>query len=201
MNRSIPTRRPVRRAFLVALALATGLPAAALVSPSRADAQMGPRGGGGEPAALDATRRQYEMVRDYVLQTARGVPDDVIDYRPAEEVRSFGELLGHVANASYSFCSAALGEQSPSTRNLEELTDRAQLASALDDAFAYCDRAHTELTGPRLMEEVNLFGQTGPRIWVLVFNATHTWEHYGNLVTYMRLNGIVPPSSGGMSGG
>jgi hypothetical protein len=51
------------------------------------------------------------------------------------------------------------------------------------------------------MEEVSLFGQTGSRLWVLVFNATHNWEHYGNLVTYMRLNGIVPPSSGGMSGG
>lgn len=174
---------------------------AALLSPGALEAQMG-RGQGmrGQMPALDAARRQYESVRDYMLQTARGIPEDVVAYRPTEEVRSFGELLGHVANASYTFCATALGEDSPSSTNYEEVTDKAGLTSALEGAFAYCDRAHTELAGPRMMEEVSLFGQTGSRLWVLVFNATHIWEHYGNLVTYMRLNGIVPPSSGGMSG-
>jgi len=139
-------------------------------------------------------------VRDYVLRTARGVPAEVLAYRPTEEVRSFGELLGHVANASFTFCAAALGEDSPATTNYEEVTDQAGLVRGLEEAFAYCDRAHAELRGPRLMQEVDLFGQSGTRLWVLVFNATHTWEHYGNLVTYMRLNGIVPPSSGGLGG-
>ena len=105
-----------------------------------------------------------------------------------------------MANASFAFCSAALGEDSPASTNYEEVADQAGLAAGLEEAFAYCDRAHSELAGPRLMEEVSLFGQNGSRRWVLVFNATHTWEHYGNLVTYMRLNDIVPPSSGGLTG-
>ena len=150
--------------------------------------------------ALAAARMQYEAVRDLMLRTAHGVPATVLAYRPTEEVRSFGELLGHVANASFAFCSAALGEDSPASTNYEEVADQAGLAAGLEEAFAYCDRAHSELAGPRLMEEVSLFGQNGSRLWVLVFNATHTWEHYGNLVTYMRLNDIVPPSSGGLTG-
>ncbi|MDZ7781196.1 MAG: DinB family protein [Gemmatimonadota bacterium] len=172
-----------------------------LVTPAVVEAQMG-RGPGGQRGApaMDAARQQYEAVRDYVLQTARGLPEDLVTYRPTEEVRSFGELLGHIANASYSFCSAAVGEQSPNSTDYEAVTDKAGLTQALEEAFSYCDRVHGELRGPRAMEEVELFGQTGTRLWVLTFNATHTWEHYGNLVTYLRLNGIVPPSSGGMSG-
>lgn len=186
------------RAFTHARRMLLAALAALLVTPALTEAQMA---GGAEGApAMDATRQQYEAVRDYVLQTARGVPQDLIEYRPTEEVRSFGELFGHIANASYSFCSAAMGEQSPSSTDYEEVTDKAGLTEALEEAFAYCDRVHGELGGPAAMEEVDLFGQTGTRLWVLTFNATHTWEHYGNLVTYLRLNGIVPPSSGGMSG-
>lgn len=184
------------------LALAFGL--ALTLTPSMAEAQMDHGGGGGmhdgDMPPLVAVRMQYESVRDHILRTAHGVPADVLAYRPTEEVRSFGELLGHVANASFMFCAAALGEDSPATTNYEEVSDQAALAAGLEEAFAYCDRAHTGMSGMQLMEEVSLFGQTGPRIWVLVFNATHTWEHYGNLVTYMRLNGIVPPSSGGLTG-
>lgn len=184
----------VRRILLAALA-------ALFVTPAVVEAQMGggPDGEGGAPA-VDAARQQYEAVRDNVLQTAQGLPEDLVTYRPTEEVRSFGELLGHIANASYSFCSAAIGEESPNSTDYEEVTDKESLAQALDDAFAYCDRVHGELGGSAAMEEVELFGQTGTRLWVLTFNATHIWEHYGNLVTYLRLNDIVPPSSGGMSG-
>ena len=188
MSRSRSLAGASRRLFFAAAGTLVVLPAAA-------DAQMH-----GDMPALAAARQPYESVRDYVLQTARGVPETVIAYQPTDEVRTFGQLLGHIGNASYAFCSAALGEQSPAQGNLEEVTTQAGLVDGLEDAFAYCDRAYEELAGPRLMEEVDLFGMSGTRLWVLVFNATHTWEHYGNLVTYMRLNDIVPPSSGGMSG-
>jgi uncharacterized damage-inducible protein DinB len=192
-----------RRPDITGRTLRVGLALAALsVFPVAAEAQMGGQRGGGRGGGMpmEGVQRQYEMVRDFILQTARGVPASVLAYRPTDEVRSFGELLGHVANASYSFCSTALGEASPSSTNYEEVTDKAGLTRGLEEAFAYCDRAHTEIAGPRMMEQVDLFGQSGSRLWVLTFNATHTWEHYGNLVTYMRLNGLVPPSSGGMTG-
>jgi uncharacterized damage-inducible protein DinB len=170
---------------------------ALLASPVPAIGQDAGAGAGLIGAAL----QPYESVRDHVLQTARNAPAEVLSYRPTEDTRSFRELLGHIANASYAFCSAALGESSPGTQNFEQVEDREALTRGLEEAFAYCDRAHGALDDAQLVEQVELFGQTGSRLWVLVFNATHTWEHYGNLVTYMRLNGIVPPSSGGLTGG
>jgi uncharacterized damage-inducible protein DinB len=151
------------------------------------------------PAGMDGTRSMYEMVRGHIMTTATESSEDLYAYRPTDEVRSLGELLGHVGNASFMFCSTALGETSPATSNLEEAGSKAEVVAGLEAAFAYCDRAYSELSADQLAEEVNLFGMTGDRMWILVFNATHDWEHYGNLVTYMRLNGIVPPSSrGGM---
>jgi uncharacterized damage-inducible protein DinB len=175
---------------------AVALPALALLllalpAPARTQAP--------EPPGLVGARHIHEIARDYLLQTAREATEELNAFRPTDEVRSFGEILGHAGNASYAFCSTALGEASPATSNLEEAPDKATLVAGLEAAFAYCDRAYTEVLPPRLGEEVNLFGMTGSRMWVLIFNAAHNWEHYGNLVTYMRLNGIVPPSSrGGM---
>jgi uncharacterized damage-inducible protein DinB len=181
-----PTSGAARRALLTASTFA-----AFLVLPGGAEAQSSP--------ALDGARNLHEMVRDYLMTTANESSESLLAYRPTDEVRSLGEMLGHVGNASFAFCSTALGESSPATGDLEAVATKAELVSGLRAAFDYCDRAYREPTAAQLAEEVNLFGMTGSRIWVLMFNATHNWEHYGNIVTYLRLNGIVPPSSrGGM---
>ncbi len=146
---------------------------------------------------LEGARAMHDMVRNFVMATATDTPEELYGFRPTDEVRSLGELLGHIGNASFAFCSAALGESSPATGNLEEAASKADMIAGLTASFGYCDRAYSEPTAERLAEEVDLFGMSGSRLWVLIFNATHTWEHYGNLVTYLRLNGIVPPSSGG----
>jgi uncharacterized damage-inducible protein DinB len=149
---------------------------------------------------LDGARMMHEMVRGHIMATANGVSADLYAYRPTDEVRSLGELLGHIGNASFMFCAAALGEDSPGTGDLEE-ADKAAMITGLEAAFTYCDRAYSEMGPDRLGEEVELFGMSGSRLFVLIFNASHNWEHYGNLVTYMRMNDLVPPSSGGMQGG
>lgn len=143
---------------------------------------------------INAIRPLYERVRNLFLQSADMASDELLAYRPAEDTRSFGELLGHVAGASYTFCSAALGEDNPNSTDFESLADKAQLKEALTDGFAYCDRAYA-MSEAKAMEDVSLFGREGSRLWVLIFNVTHDSEHYGNLVTYFRANGQVPPSS------
>ncbi len=176
-----------RRGTYAALAAAT------LLLPTAAAAQDA------GAAGLDGARMLYEMVRGHIMTTANEATDDLLAYRPTAEVRTLGELLGHIGNASYAFCSAALGEDSPATGNLEEAPDKAALVAGLTAGFAYCDRAYAELSGARLAEPVSLFGINSTRVGVLIFNASHDWEHYGNIVTYLRMNGIVPPSSrGGM---
>lgn len=171
----------------------TAVLCAGLVVPTSAAAQDA------GAAGLDGARNMYEMVRGFIMTTADEATDDLLAYRPTDEVRTLGQLLGHIGNASFAFCSAALGEDSPATSNLEQAADKAALVAGLNAAFAYCDRAYSELTPAQLAEPVSLFGMSGTKMWVLIFNATHDWEHYGNIVTYLRMNDIVPPSSrGGM---
>ncbi len=130
--------------------------------------------------------------------TAEKVPADLYDFRPTDEVRTLGQILAHVANSQYAFCSTASGRDNPMSENLEETaTTKEQITAALADAFAYCDDVYASMTDERAAMMVNLFGNDMAVAGVLAFNSMHNYEHYGNLVTYMRINGIVPPSSAG----
>lgn len=147
-----------------------------------------------------SVRPLYDQVKAYVVSAAEDMPEENYAFRPTPEVRSFGELIGHIANAQYTFCSAALGEESPSTEDIEETrTTKAELVEAVRAAFDYCDGAYAEVTDAAALETVSFFGGERTRLSILVFNATHDNLHYGNIVTYMRMNGLVPPSSQGSS--
>ena len=147
-------------------------------------------------ASLEGVRGLYQTVRGYLMATAEQASQELYDYRPTDEVRSFGEILGHVANAGYAFCAAAAGMDRPQVGNAEELGSKAEIVAALRASFEFCDQAHA-MDGDRAGEAVNLFGQDHTRLSALAFNMGHDFEHYGNLVTYMRINGMVPPSSQG----
>ena len=143
-------------------------------------------------------RNLQNQVAGWLVRAAEQMPEDKYSFKPVPEVRSFGQLIGHVANAHYMFCSGASGMESPNTKNFEEVTAKAELVQAMKDAAAFCEKAY-QMDDTKAMEDVTFFRQEGTRLWVLTFNTTHNFEHYGNVVTYMRLNGMVPPSSqGGM---
>lgn len=144
---------------------------------------------------VGASRAIYAQTRDYLKRTAAKVPDDLYSFRPTPEVRSLGEILGHVANSNFLFCSAAKGEKNPNAANFEKTPTKAALTKALNDAFAYCDGAY-QMSDAKAGEKVQIpfFGEQ-TRMFALTLNGAHDYEHYGNLVTYMRLKGIVPPSS------
>ena len=152
----------------------------------------------GHDAAVKAIAPLHEMVKGYLIASAEQMPEDLYSYRPTEEVRTFGQIIGHVANAQYMFCGNATGGAARPPENFEERTTKAGLVEAIKMGFAACEEAYA-MDDMTAMEEVEFFGQTGTRLWILNFNATHNWEHYGNLVVYFRANGMVPPSSqGGM---
>src|SRR5690606_11222769 len=115
-------------------------------------------------------------------------------YQPTEDVRTAGQMLAHIADAQYFFCSTAAGTVSPNEVNVEETaTTKAEIVPALKDAFAYCDGVYASMTDAQGAEARSMFGNDMAASGVLAFNTAHNYEHYGNLVTYMRLNGIVPP--------
>lgn len=144
---------------------------------------------------VTSTRALYDMSKGFITAAAEQMPEEHYGFRPTEEVRTFGELVGHIANAHYAFCSSALGERSPMSENLEQTkTTKADLVAALKASFEYCDRAYG-LTDAQATEMTNVFGARQPKLYALNFNVAHDNEHYGNIVTYMRMKGLVPPSS------
>ena len=136
-----------------------------------------------------------KQITSWIERAAEKVPEGEYAFKPDPAVRSFGGILGHIADTNYAFCSSVLGESNPSPNIEKTMTTKAELTKALHDAFAYCDRAYAALTDENAHETVKTFGQERNRLGVLWFNAAHNLEHYGNLVVYMRTKGIVPPSS------
>ena len=136
-----------------------------------------------------------KQVTAWIERAAEKMPEEEYAFKPDPASRSFGQILGHIADADYLFCSSVLGESSPSPGIEKSKTTKAELRSALHDAFTYCNRAYDALTDAGANETVKAFGQERNKLGALWFNASHNLEHYGNLVVYMRTKGIVPPSS------
>jgi len=137
----------------------------------------------------------YNISKNNVVRAAEKMPEENYAFKPTPEVRSFGQIIGHVADAQYLFCSAAMGETNPAPGIEKSKTTKADLVKALNDAFAYCDKAFNAMTDAHAAETVKFFGRDQAKLAVLAFDSAHNMEHYGNLVTYMRIKGLVPPSS------
>jgi uncharacterized damage-inducible protein DinB len=137
----------------------------------------------------------YTVVSGEVIAAAEKMPEQNYSFKPTPEVRSFGQLVGHVADAQYYFCATATGEPSP-TKDIEKSkTSKADLVAALKDAVAYCNKTYAGMTDAQGSQTVKFMGYDTAKLTVLSVNTAHTDEHYGNMVTYLRIKGIVPPSS------
>ena len=136
----------------------------------------------------------FDTMKSMITRSAELMPVAEYSFKPVATVRSFGQLLGHLANENYDFCAAAKGEKNPNSVDFEKVTDKAEMVVGLKAAFGYCDAAYmmSDATGA---EETTLFGQKMTKLRVLVFNAIHDAEHYGTNKTYLRIKGLVPPSS------
>ena len=121
----------------------------------------------------------------------------MFDFKATSEVRTFGQIVGHIADSNYMICSAAAGAESPGSGDIEKTkTGKAELSQALAESFAYCDKVYaamTDVEGSKLTKW--MMGGEVAKLSILAFNTAHDFEHYGNLVTYFRLNNIVPPST------
>lgn len=137
----------------------------------------------------------YGRLENILLSSAEKVPAEDYGFKPTDAVRSYGQIIGHVADAQYMFCSIALGEKNPALNIEKTKTTKGDLVAALKDAFAYCDKAYDGMTDAAGAQTIKLFGGDSPRLGALMVNNMHDMEHYGNLVTYMRLKNIVPPTS------
>ena len=140
-------------------------------------------------------KKAYGRVKDILLRSAEKVPEENYNFKPTDAVRSFGQIVGHVADAQYLFCSIELGENNPALKIEQSKTSKADLIAALKDAFAYCDKAYDGLTDASASDTVKLFKGDMTKRDALTANTMHGVEHYGNLIVYLRMKNLVPPSS------
>lgn len=162
-----------------------------------------------EPAS-HATRYLYNLARKNIIGGAEKMPAADYDFRPTPEVRSFAQLVAHIADTQYLFCSSARGEANPngaepdgealapgdpSDRIETSFSAKAELVAALREVFAYCDPVFENLVDSEWDDPVRLVGRDRTKASPLTLTLVHLWEHYGNMVTYMRLCGVVPVSS------
>ncbi len=168
--------------------------AAMAVPPAAAQGQTA----SGDPLT-GALKRQFEGVARNVREAAEKMPEDKYSYQATKEVRTFGGFVGHVANAQFMLCSRAKGEANPNKEDFEKVTGKAGLVKAITASNDYCAAVFTGANDKWMLETIGQGqGPTAvqvPRAAVLASNTSHSNEHYGNIVTYMRLNGLVPPST------
>jgi hypothetical protein len=146
-----------------------------------------------------ALRSAWTAAKTNFRKSADVMPEAKYGFKPVDGVRSYGAILAHVAGASYEFCAAAKGEKPPHVEAEFEQSakTKADIVKALDGSIAYCDQVYEGLDDVKAAQVVGgaFDGPRGARAANLIGNTTHFQEHYGNLVTYMRINGLVPPSS------
>jgi uncharacterized damage-inducible protein DinB len=149
-------------------------------------------------------RFHYGIIRGYVTRAAAKMPEENYSFRPTPQVRSFAQLIGHLADANYRLCSILNGQDPPMDAGIErDKKTKTDLVKALGESFTYCDKTYADMSD-EAGKPIIKFDAGGegsrvpiqmPRLTALAFHTAHAFEHYGNVVTYMRLKGIVPPSS------
>src|SRR6202167_4319818 len=134
----------------------------------------------------------YTLVSGEVVAAAEKMPEQNYSFKPTPEVRSFGQLVGHVADAQYGFCSTATGEPNPMKDIEKTKTSKADLVTALKDAVAYCNKAYAGMTDAQGSQMVKLMNYDVARLTVLSVNTAHTDEHSETMSPFLCLKGLAP---------
>jgi hypothetical protein len=141
-------------------------------------------------------QRSYNNIKLNLTEMSTKMSDADYTFQPTKDVRTFGQLMGHAANAQFNACSVAKGEANPNQGNdNEKKATKAEFVKALADSFAYCDGAFAVLTDASAVEHVKQGQNMVARGVPLANLVAHSNEVYGTAVPYMRIKGLVPPST------
>jgi uncharacterized damage-inducible protein DinB len=138
-------------------------------------------------------RKQWGLTRDLVVNLVQIMPEEKYDYKPTPAIRSFREIVRHLILENYNFMSMVAGDPAPDKAKFEALKSRDELTKALSESYAFGERTLATLTDTTAVEKITMRGQSVVRWYPVLFNIQDSMDHYGNLVIYVRLNGLVPP--------
>ena len=140
-------------------------------------------------------KMQYAEAKDTITKSAERMNDADYSFKPAAgNTRTFGQVIGHIADVQLAVCGAVKGEQKRGDAERSK-TSKADLVAALKESFAYCDTIYDGLTDASGAQMVKMFGGERSRLGGLYFNVIHDTEMYGEIVVYYRAKGMVPPST------
>jgi hypothetical protein len=188
-------------AAIVTCIVSLGICAVAQQPPAAAQQ---PPGAAQPPSSLVAeVQGIFNGLKGNITKSAALFPEDKNSWQPTPLVRSWARLVAHIADDNNGACSGVLGATRPARLDTEDSQNsaankmsKADLEKALGDSFALCDRAFAAVTDANMMERAG----NRSKIGTLIYDTSHINEHYGNLVTYMRLNSLVPPSTAARGG-
>ena len=140
------------------------------------------------------TKAAYQSAKANLLKAAEKMPESDYSFQPTPEIRTFGQLIAHAAEAQMAICGWAKGAPSKGMKS-EPKTSKADLVAALKASNDFCDAVYNSMTDPAGAEIVKTPFGSKPKLGVLAFNNEHDAETYGTIAVYLRLKGIVPPSS------
>ncbi len=144
--------------------------------------------------AVASMRDGWKEFATYVEQSAADMPAEKYSFTPIAGARTFGQIIAHVAGSSNMFCAAVLGDAAHDEDELMKKTDKAELIAALKASTAYCAKAYA-ISDMAAHGTITMFGGKHDKLWALMINMSHDAEQYGNLLPYLRMNGLTPPSS------
>ena len=142
-----------------------------------------------------ALKRQWDGIALNLKESAEVVPAERYSFRPSQDVKTFAGEMGHAANTHYFFCARIKGEPNPNKNDYEKETNKDVLVKAVIASNDYCSSVINGANDTWLMEMVGQGAQAQPRGAILSAHIAHSNETYGTVVPYMRMSGIVPPST------
>ena len=146
------------------------------------------------PAA--EVQRSYNGVKANILKSADRMPAESYSYKPEPDIRTFARVVNHVTEAQLRSCAAANETPAASLPKVPaETADKAAIVSALQASFAECDKAFASLTDSNLADSFTMGPMKRSRIGLMWGTVSHDSEQYATLALYLRLKGLVPPSS------
>jgi uncharacterized damage-inducible protein DinB len=162
------------------------------------------------PTIASAIDREISIVEKEVVEAAEAMPEDKFDFSPEKlnlpgsdykGVRTFGEQLKHIAASNYLIWSPITGEKPPDTVNdgkgPDNMRAKGEIIKFLKDSFAFGHKAVATLNESNLVQPITRKSGTTTRLFLATFAPAHAFDHYGQIIEYLRMNGIVPPASRG----
>ena len=181
----------------IVVTLVSGLLVAPAFAQSQGTQQPPPQAPTAGAVLVRVAQNGWAGAKRNIVESADQTPEADYSFKPVDTVRTFGQILAHVADSNYFYCARSKGEAPPVPDGTLEknATTKAAIVKALGESVAYCDAVYAALTPTSAAETVKAGNNQVPRAQPLFSNVSHNVEHYGNLVTYFRMKKMVPPST------